>query len=93
MSHTPGPWSIMCCGEGTVKPVIVTENHVSLLTVVEEDGLKFAAIYEEADAHLIAAAPDLLNMLKKIRAQSPMFGGELGAQVDAVIAKATGGEV
>lgn len=67
--HTPGPWSLVQVGDGPTKLVVADENGVSLLTVVDEGGVKFAAFYEEADARLFVAAPDLLEALQACRAQ------------------------
>jgi hypothetical protein len=61
MSHTPGPWF-----------VVAPDNHpfqiVRPLTQISET---IAQVYEsEADARLIAAAPDLLTALEALIADS-----------------------
>lgn len=61
--HTPGPWPLIEI-EGKLCPA---GEGVSILTVVSEDGTNFAAVYEDADARLISAAPDLLEALKRER--------------------------
>ncbi len=67
--HTPGPWHLGIAenDSGRIKKLVpVDADRQSLLTVVEWNGVKFAAVYFDADAHLIAAAPDLLDALKSI---------------------------
>jgi hypothetical protein len=96
--NTPGPWQIVMAGDGPAKPVIADDNFASLLTVVHEDGIKFAAVYNEADARLIAAAPELLealivcesNISSLLASNHPKVFGEWLAVVRAAIARATG---
>jgi hypothetical protein len=75
------------------------DDGLSLLTVVEHAGKKFAAVYEEGDARLIAAAPDLLSALKVLLRDmeavdaAGQYGLELQVgmnQAHKAIAKATG---
>jgi len=47
-------------------------------------------IYREADAHLIAAAPDLLEALKAVKARRIAWPAEIEKAVFAAIAKAEG---
>ena len=90
--HTPGPWRLVkvesdsghivhLCPVGSDKPY-------SLLTTVEHNDVIFAAVYEDADARLIAAAPDLLESLQDLCDTL----GECGMteKARAAIAKATG---
>jgi len=57
--HTPGPWE-------TSKDA-VPEGHIQI-TVYEPTGRRVATVFEtEANARLIAAAPDLLKELKDVR--------------------------
>jgi len=63
MKHTPGPWRIR---RGTA--------HLSCVEVEVQDGDSVATVYDgvmgidnaEANARLIAAAPDLLEALKAL---------------------------
>jgi len=65
MKHTPGPWQLFEVGElGHLCPA--AKNGVSILTVVTEGDVDFAAVYEDADARLIAAAPELLEALQEM---------------------------
>ena len=88
---TPGPWR--------VKP------HKTNTARIDADGwTKFARVYVrvgglpseegEANARLIAAAPDLLAALQNIRAsrQNGHNESEAWGWVDAAIAKATGAQ-
>ena len=81
--HTPGPWQV---AGPSAKGYLVVQgakgNGVALILMDSDD--------EEADARLIASAPDLLQALQRIRAFAPMLGSTLGAEADAAILKATG---
>ena len=61
-------WQIMYVGDGPIKPTIADENFVSIFTVAEEDGVKFAAVYEEEDARLLVEAPEMYDLLADLRA-------------------------
>ena len=50
--HTPGPWHTANTG-----------NHQGV--VIAENGANVAVVYDKKDAHLIAAAPSLLDSAKK----------------------------
>ena len=110
--HTPGPWSVVYydCGDRDYYdhngpcPSVTAEN--SDCAIVHWDGFKqrhWASANGnqkqiEANAHLIAAAPDLLEALTRLRGiaihhlhQSALDAAtELLASVDAAIAKAKG---
>jgi hypothetical protein len=93
MSHTPGPWR---CEE-----VFVSDEYVLTPTVEDPDypGERFW-VHGDADARLIAAAPDLLAALALIldtaEVPHPLSGREPTVPLQvletarAVIAKATG---
>jgi hypothetical protein len=71
----------------------VDSERMSLLTIVHQDETPFAAVYKDADAHLIAAAPDLLEALKVARHMIAEDGTPIGwsvSRIDEVIAKAKG---
>lgn len=55
--HTPGPW--------TIKPSDV-DGHFSVESANLIEGDYVAEAYDEADARLIAAAPDLLETMQTI---------------------------
>jgi hypothetical protein len=77
-SHTPGPWRAEPCGDGFV----ITYNDAgNWLATVWEDGDG----NEEADARLIAAAPDLLAALKSAPVLSA-YHGHQGLDLEGYIA-------
>lgn len=95
MTHTQGPWSYIGNGDVVAKSDKYCGGEKDIasvfLTVNDED---------EANARLIAAAPELLEALKEIVSQIDQ-GGAGGkvfsrdaciAQARAAISKATGGE-
>ena len=83
---TPAPWTLVDI-EGKLCPA--GAGNLSILTVVDEDGTPFAAVYDPSDAALIAAAPDLLEALKDAR--YALYGNGAGnPKIDAAIAKAEG---
>lgn len=70
--HTPGPW-------------MVTEDHMGepdRKDVVAVNGGLIATDLEENDARLIAAAPELLEVLKHIVASAPLRGLPLALEKD-----------
>lgn len=93
MKHTPGPWQ--------TSRDAVPAGHVQITVYAESDGERVATAFrEEANAHLISAAPDLLSALKALRDYcynnvayfgDPVNGGysnALDRVVDAALAKA-----
>ena len=81
--HTPGPWRLAWVPEG-VKPIVQRGKEGWF----EVCGM--SAEREHADAHLIAAAPDLLEALHRLLLfpNNPRENN----RARAAIAKATGGE-
>ena len=79
--HTPGPWMV-------ARGVPAAVDAVSGGLVAEAVG-GFHRSYEEetANARLIAAAPDMLAELKRLR---DVVGDEDASCIDAVIAHAEG---
>lgn len=63
---TPGPWHLLAVGDTHQHLCPAYGSGMSVLTVAEEGDVKFAAVYEEADAHLISAAPDFLEAAEDI---------------------------
>ena len=89
---TPGPWNFHPCDE-----------YVNSFDVLCEEGYYVATTHDgvrgdknaDANARLIAAAPDLLRYLKEARRTLEMWKDvvpavSLCADIDAAIAKATG---
>ena len=95
-AHTPGPWRLEPVNDRSINHLCpVDPNDLSLLTVVMQDETPFAAVYNDADARLIAAAPELLEALKAICDEQDERQGyasiETYDRARAAIAKATGG--
>ena len=97
--HTPGPW-MLTEGNRFDKEMVITTQYrldASIGCICEMDvyftGL--IGIEQEANARLIAAAPELLealqNMLGLTEASDYMGAREIEQQARAAIAKATGG--
>ena len=62
---TPGPWKVG--HDGTSRPIILTTGH-KMLSVSQFDGARWSSYEEEeADAALIAAAPDLAREVELLR--------------------------
>lgn len=87
---TPGPWKVDY--DGPSRPIIVTASRTILSISAYEYGRWGSYDLEEADARLIAAAPELLDALKMLVAdrEADGYGSEEPAlTAKAVIAKAT----
>ena len=84
--HTPGPWEAPLIGDdhGTTGMVWAAEPFGIVATVVAWGQ---SVAMQTADAHLIAAAPDMLAELKRL---VDVVGDEDVSCVEAVIAKAEG---
>lgn len=63
MKHTPGPWMAECVGSGGAH-----DNPTDVYAIVAgREGYKLVAEFTtDDDAHLIAAAPDLLEALRAL---------------------------
>lgn len=71
-ANTPGPWTLLEVGDRPMRLCPAKRDAdgrggESLLTIVEEDGVPFAAVQRDEDARLIAAAPELLIALRDLR--------------------------
>jgi hypothetical protein len=73
MTHFPGPWSVYADGSGaTVKAI----DHGKALIVARVASKKFTAEGNQANARLIAAAPDLLAALRVALADLQAFSDD-----------------
>jgi hypothetical protein len=93
--HTPGPWRLELVEDRSIKHLCpVDANDLSILTIVHHDETPFAAVYKDADARLIAAAPELLEALREAAdyTRHPDYDWpvEFSRRVSAAIAKAEG---
>lgn len=88
MSHTPGPW---ICYESDL-----SRNDFRLFFVKRSDmdaRGRIAETFTADDANLIAAAPDLLTALKRVRAEiseAELNYSSLVPAIDSAVAKAEG---
>lgn len=94
MSHTPGPWEVFKAGtfwgvDAGRKSIVVWGN------ADEDTGVQGTTVEQaQANAHLISAAPDMLETLKTVRRIILTYPGSMIAmaifQIDAAIKKAEG---
>lgn len=95
---TPGPWTVREVGQGGPH-----DNPVPICEVVSADGRAVVCEYaSEADAHLIASAPNLLDTARALHFLCNALCGELDIDVEttefsftangAPLAKFTAGE-
>jgi len=100
--NTMKKWEIRHIGDEVSCPVIVEANivdgnYVSILTVVEEDGVKFAAVYEEEDARLLVEAPEMCRLLREMhycigeRLLDDIMGYDFKERLCAVLRRIEGG--
>lgn len=87
MSHTPGPWRV------TEWPGVSGSKHFG----IETQKWRLAIVYSgnADDATLMAAAPDLLQVLQDLYGYEDVieeWDGDLHARMRAAIAKAEGRE-
>ena len=77
--HTPGPWKASYSIAGPIATVVDSSENVLCEMVVPAEGLAAS----DTNARLIAAAPDLLEILEEIafQSRSPLWHG-VGGSVD-----------
>jgi hypothetical protein len=95
--HTPGPWKEARINSLTINVVPHSIHGFKAQVVGGGDGQMVAHAFgktsaeAEANAHLIAATPDLLEALRWVRANYACGATvEINAHIDAAIAKAEG---
>lgn len=98
--HTPGPWEAVLPDDVRGQPVpyyrgliccVSHEEPTGMLAVVTKDGSSVPKADWEANARLIAAAPDMLEALKEVvRVHSYEITLLVSDKVYAAIAKAEG---
>ena|SRR6185436_11891511 len=98
-AHTPGPWHSV--GTGVLGPEAKLKDSIAVVSTRLRNGIglaKWPDEEREANARLIAAAPELLAALKAIKERASgniyntdqVTGEKFAVMVDAAIAKATG---
>lgn len=94
IAHTPGPWDYV----GRLGYGHLIGPNIAVAYGGELSGRK---CHGKANAHLIAAAPEMYEALQEARLQVEILQGRLGIKdtgagtlsiIDAALAKATGGE-
>jgi hypothetical protein len=91
--HTPGPWMASLNRENIWQPIDGAAP--KLICTIERDdkpevlGSSFHCEFQ-ANAHLIAAAPELLEVLKELKRERLAIGSALEKRVTALIKKAEG---
>jgi hypothetical protein len=88
--HTPGPWTAKELHANYSGFVVLAENRPRKGYMARVDDK--SGVFSEADARLIAAAPELLDALKHCRDifQNLGHGYSVEKTIDNVIAKAEG---
>lgn len=81
--HTPGPWKFG-------KDGAIEHNNVQIYIDGADGTLIVYGQVKDADARLIAAAPDLLESLRGFIEHGTCFDADDWAKAKAAIAKATG---
>ena len=76
---TPGPWKLLPVGDKSKCFAVADINFLSVLTVVDECGTSFGAVYLDGDAKFIAAAnpaavSELLDRLEAAKSDAPYPG-------------------
>lgn len=94
VQHTPGPWQVQP-GVYDTNPETACEFPRGPEVIATPGTVAYCNLYGEADANLIAAAPDMLAALRAIENYcgmytNPMHDDALADQIRAAIAKATG---
>ncbi len=103
--HTPGPWVFSrsdLCGDSRFyiaqsDDALYTPNYSDVATLIAETVSSEHRHIQEANACLIAVAPELLEALLLIDPSGKFVGWQgsngvdIGQQISAIIAKATGG--
>ena len=84
-AHTPSPWTFVQSGTGDFPIWNVRIGTRGLITLPATAGMETM----DADARLIAAAPELLEALQEVVAFTGAHGGPY-VRARAAIAKATG---
>lgn len=90
--YTPGPWTVHSKVDGLEGIGIHSANGGYIYVATIHGPGSRGNIPSEANARLIAAAPELLEALFKIRDDATLDSSDVVAICNAAIAKATGGE-
>lgn len=92
-SHTPGPWRVALSKTSvTIFPVVALPKGARIASTIAWQGSPYRAV-AEANAHLIAAAPELLEALEGLigfaeAAETKMLVGDEGCLWPVEVARA-----
>ena len=87
---TPGPWKVYM-GDYDGQRAAVIAHAEDMLVVARCPPFEAANKTVEANAMLIAAAPELLEALIRVGIRPAIWGADLQEFIDTTIARATGG--
>ena len=96
--HTPGPWHIAPALDGHLRPTRITAHGKTVARTDAQFGRPHHHAQDEANANLIAAAPDLCAVVRDLISilASPVADlhcvNQLEADAKPAIAKAEGGQ-
>ncbi len=83
--HTPGPWHVQIGPRKNSIPHIRSENMDYVMDSPSRGSMGHGSVRQMADAHLIAAAPELLAALELIVSDDKFTGDNYGERRDAWI--------
>ncbi len=85
-AHTPGPWRTDSIGTDRIWILDEQSNYLAEIVAKDECGFAVPTDQQQANAHLMAAAPELFDHLKNIveMAHSVSANWESGDLADAV---------
>lgn len=94
MSHTPGPWTIEEYGDEDAPSLVIHKDSGTRVCFMATPGSHGDPARIEADAHLIAAAPDMYEAIEQALDDMGVEGrcdcGQAKEMLRAALAKATG---
>lgn len=82
LSHTPGPWTVEEYGDDETPALVIHKDTESRVCFMATPGSYGDPATIEADAYLIAAAPDMLAALQELEA---FVGVMVGKGPEAII--------
>jgi hypothetical protein len=83
MEHTPGPWRV-----SSIRPTQIMDDHGIVIAECLDRGTETP--FPEANARVMAAAPDMLALLEEIVEPHELTNDEVLEQARAAIQKARG---
>lgn len=93
---SPGPWRVLSDGtvwtdQVTPHPMGSMQPHGHAICKMAEQRTSMGSYFEEDDARLIAAAPEMMELLVEIRAHGDLsnsaHGERLEREIDALLAR------